>query len=133
MKKLKLALISTLFIGCTNVQHIRKDNYYSYDWGVSGMVGGKSDEAFRHHPIYAHIKDLSVEGPATRERNLNYFFFGFFPFRHEVKLSELCGTDKFRQAYVSNNLWQGLVSIFTIGIYTPRTLKIWCGDEKKTS
>lgn len=62
---------------------------------------------------------------------MNYFLFGAFPLRPEVKLSEACGKETFRQAYVSNNLWQGLVSILTIGIYTPRTLQVWCGDAKK--
>jgi hypothetical protein len=118
--------------GCSSVQHIRKSDYYSYDYGVSGMVVGQSNEAFRHHPIFADIKELSLEGPANKEQNLNYFLFGTFPLRPEVKLSEVCGKDSFRQAYVSNNLWQGLVSILTIGIYTPRTLQVWCGDAKKS-
>lgn len=73
------------------------------------MATGQSNEAFRHHPIFADIKELSLEGPAN----------------------EVCGTAPFRQAYVSNNLWQGLVSILTVGIYTPRTLQVWCGDAKK--
>lgn len=117
--------------GCSSVQHIRKDNYYTYDYGVSGMATGQSNEAFRHHPIFADIKELSLEGPANKEQNLNYFLFGFFPLKPEVRLSEVCGTAPFRQAYVANNLWQGLVSILTIGIYTPRTLQVWCGDAKK--
>lgn len=133
MKLIFIFLFSSLFIlGCSSVQHVRKDNYYSYDYGISGIVNGQSDEAFKHHPIFAEIKELSLEGPATSEQNLNYFLFGVFPLRPEVKLSNACGTSKFRQAYISNNLWQGLVSILTVGIYTPRTLQIWCGDEKKS-
>jgi hypothetical protein len=132
MKNKLIFIALVLFLsGCSSAQHIRKDDYYSYDYGVLGTFVGQSNEAFLHHPIFAD-KEFSLEGPANKELNLNYFLFGIFPLRPEVKLSEVCGKDSFRQAYVSHSLWQGLVSILTIGIYTPRTLQVWCGDAKKS-
>lgn len=130
MKKIIYCLFGFLVfvVGCSTPQHIRKDDYYRYDWGASGAVTGQTQEAMKYHPIYSEEKS-SLEGPATYERNVNYFLFGFLPLKQEVKMSEACGNKPFRQAYVDHNLWQAMVSFFTIGIYTPRTIQIWCGNE----
>ncbi len=132
MRRLIFSIFFIVLAGCSTPQHIRKDNYYRYDWSVSGAATGQMAEAQKHHPIFAHIEKISLEGPPTYERDANYFVFGFFPRAHEVKMSEACGDQPFRQAYIDHSFLQATVSFFTLGIYTPRTIQVWCGNEKTT-
>ena len=128
---IQLRLMPFLFlflVSCTTAQHIRQSDYYRYDWGLSGMATSQTNEAIKHHPIFSETKD-SVERAANYEKNVSYFIFGMLPSENEVKLSEACGSKPFRQAYVDHNFWQATVSLFTLGIYTPRRIKIWCGHE----
>jgi hypothetical protein len=123
-----LLCLLLLVAGCSTPQHIRKSNYYKYDWGISGAVTDQIPEASKHHPIFADDKSF-VEGPANYKRNANYFLFGLFPSKQEIKLSEACGDKPFRQAYADHSLWQATSSLLTLGIYTPRIIQVWCGDE----
>ena len=116
-------------VGCTHSQHIRKKDYYHYDWGILGLYSDQK-EALDHHPIFAHIDSFSKEGKASYSKNLNYFLFGLFPFKHSVSLKEACEKKPFRQAYSYHNFWQATISLVSLGIYTPRTLEVWCGKVK---
>lgn len=86
----------------------------------------RHQEYMKHHPEFADLS-ISKEGKPDYSKNLNYFAFGALPLKQTVSINKVCGNESFRQAYVSHHFWQSLVSIVTIGIYTPRTIEVWCG------
>ncbi len=130
MKYFIFGFVVIFIAGCTTPQHIRRSDYYKYDWGISGAATGQIQEAQKHHPIFSDIKNLSLEGPATYKKNLDYFLFGIFPRMQEINLSEACGSKPFRQAYIDHSFWQASAALLTIGLYTPRKIQVWCGNEK---
>ena len=128
MKYLILVSMLCFTLGCSSSIHIRKDAYYPYDWGISGMAAGTYSETQKHHPIFTESGKLSDEGSPNFKKTMNYFVFGLFPGQPVVKLSEVCGDKPFRQAFLSHNFGQAWISFLTLGIYTPMDFKVWCGD-----
>lgn len=121
-----LLLIVVSLVGCTSSHHIRRSNYYEHDWSLIGVASNRTpSEPYQHHPIFAEIKD-SKEGKADFSKTLDYFIYGVFPGRYTMKMSEICGEKALRQAYISHSFAQAVMSLFTFGIYTPRTLEVWC-------
>lgn len=44
----------------------------------------------------------------------------------QVNVPRLCGTRGARQVEVRRNAWQAVVSVLTIGFYTPTTARVLC-------
>jgi len=128
--KLYFLLLLLTFGSCSSPQFIRSHDYYYSDWSAAGMLSNpkKKNETFDNHPIYSDNKDYKGGKPATEE-TLNYFIFGNFPHTHNLKVQSICGDRRFKQAYVDHSLGQALISLFTLGIYTPRTAKVWCYEN----
>ena len=119
-------IICTLTFACTSSQHIRKNNYYEHDWSIVGMLDHKKLEPYQHHPLFSEEK-LSKEGAPNYRESLHYFAWGSIPSKLHFKMSVLCKNEIFRQAYFKHTLGQAFISFITLGIYTPRTLEVWCG------
>lgn len=114
--------------GCSTAQHIRKSDYYNYEWDPIGMVSSSSQDVnktMQHHPIYAGT-EVFKEGEPSYKKRLDYFLWGALPTQREVRLSKACKTKDFRQAYVYSTFPQAFISFITLGIYTPREIEVWC-------
>ena len=54
-----------------------------------------------------------------------FYFWGLAGEQH-VNVQEVCGDKKVVQMQAQDSSGIRLVSILTLGIYTPRTAKVWC-------
>lgn len=122
-----LFFLGFLNSGCTSPQLIRSSNYYplSQGFAVSKEEGGKW---IQHHPVFTETES-SKEGKPAFQGTVNYYFFGMFPSDPYIAVDPICDKQPFRQAYADNTLAQGLISIVTLGVYTPRRVRIWCGAK----
>lgn len=120
-----------LLCACSSPQLIRISDYYPVE---SGLIhwGDKNSKHMRHHPKYAEVKGLSKEGPPQYSEWLNFYVFGLVPSKKTISVSDVCAGKSFRQAYVSNGLWQGTLTLLTVGLYSPRTIEVWCGPIDPT-
>jgi hypothetical protein len=126
-----ICLLSLLLAAsCSSPQFIRSKNYYYSDWSAAGVIAnsGKKKEPFEHHPIFSENNEYKGGKPKI-EKKLNYYIFGNFPHTHKLKIDEICGQKNFKQAYIDHSFVQAFVSFLTLGIYTPRTAKVWCDEN----
>ena len=49
----------------------------------------------------------------------------------EVNVKEVCGGKPVKQMQTQFEFVDSLLGIVTLGIYRPRTAKVWCGGKKK--
>jgi hypothetical protein len=57
-----------------------------------------------------------------------FFLFGLIG-EHSVDVKNVCGTRPVTQTQTQDTVGDTLLAIVTIGIYTPRTAKIWCENN----
>ena len=60
----------------------------------------------------------------------SFFFWGLVSENH-IDTSSICGEAPIRQIQSQFSFLNGLVSVLTLGIYNPRTAKVWCGRHKR--
>ena len=63
---------------------------------------------------------------ATFESSKPFFFFGLIGPTYDVYVDQIClgkGIDQVSTVYTGHDL---LASIFSLGIYVPRTVRVWC-------
>lgn len=127
---LKLITLLLLCVSCSTPQFIRSKDYYYSDWSAAGMLTNpqKKNETLENHPIYYESSDYKG-GKPKYEGTLNYYVFGNFPHTKTLDVKEICGAKQFKQAYIDHSLGQAFISFFTLGIYTPRTAKVWCDEN----
>ena len=66
-----------------------------------------------------------VGGAPDYEQTKNYFFWGLGGV-HTIDVQEICGAkgvEQFQSQYTFKN---GLLTVLTLGIYAPKTAKVWC-------
>ena len=66
-----------------------------------------------------------VSSNPTYERSQNFFLFGLIG-ENVINIEEICRERSVRQMQTQQTFVNGLVSGVTLGIYTPRTAKVWC-------
>ena len=86
------------------------------------------EDTFYNHPIFYKDKNF-LGGKLKQEEALHYFLFGFFPKIKIINIDNVCENSSFEQAYIDHDFGQALISLFTLGIYTPRTARIWCNEN----
>ncbi len=62
----------------------------------------------------------------TYEDSKEFFLFGLLGPRHSYNTDELClgkDADQIQTVYADTDV---LTGIFTLGIYVPRTMRVWC-------
>lgn len=118
-----------LLCGCTSPQLIRATDYYALESGILDDSAKKS-QYLRHHPMHADDV-LFKEGEPRYDQTKHYFIWGLLPSDPAINVAAVCGTQPFRQADANHSIPQALVSLLTIGVYTPRTVRIWCGPIPK--
>ena len=131
MNKFFLMMIFAFQVACSSSILIRKSDYYNPELNTLLSISSPKEslDIYAHHPSFEGTS-LFKEGPPSYETTKNHYFFGLFPLRSEVKMSEACQQNKFRQAYIHHSWKQLLLVGITYGIYTPTTIQIWCENEK---
>ena len=70
-------------------------------------------------------------GNPTYEERKNYFLAGLIG-DHRINVREVCGDREAVQLQSQDKLGDVLLRIFTIGIYSPRTARVWCQRGAKS-
>lgn len=65
---------------------------------------------------------------ADHQESLNFFFWGLTPENHKVDVMESCNGKDVAQMQAQTTVPNGLLTIITLGIYSPRTAKVWCEE-----
>ncbi len=63
--------------------------------------------------------------PPNFEQRYDFFLWGLVN-DHDVDVKEICKGDKVEQMQTQHTFVDGLLTLFTLGIYAPRTAKVWC-------
>lgn len=64
---------------------------------------------------------------ASEEKTQHFFFWGFAQIEL-INASPICAPKAVSTIETSTEIWQGLVTVATLGIYAPRKIKIYCAD-----
>lgn len=64
--------------------------------------------------------------PPDYERRLHFFVLGFFGGVKEVDVRALCGERPIEQIRLTRTVPDVVLSLATLGIYSPRTARAWC-------
>ena len=67
----------------------------------------------------------------TYEESIDFFLWGLTPSSHFVDLNEVCPGGNVRQVQAQTTFVNGLLGTITLGIYSPRTIKVWCMEREE--
>lgn len=73
-------------------------------------------------------RSLVYSGLPSYERSHNFFFWGLMG-DHSINIQRVCEDRSVKQMQTQQTFLNGFVSILTLGIYTPRTARVWCGKK----
>jgi len=59
-------------------------------------------------------------------QSVDYFLWGLTPESTEVEVSRYCGGQEPSQIQAQTTFIDGLLGAITLGIYAPRSYRIWC-------
>ncbi|BCE01525.1 Bor family protein [Marinicellulosiphila megalodicopiae] len=68
---------------------------------------------------------VEVSGPATYKATVPFYFGGPLGERH-IDVVSICGNVAPKQMRAKTSFVNGLLAGLTIGIYTPKTVEVWC-------
>ena len=96
----------------------------------------------RHHPLIAIVTAAAVTGCATvtinrqGDRKISssptyqaskaFFLWGLVPDDRSIDVAQICGGAEAKQMQTQFTFLDGLPNFITLGIYAPRTVKVWC-------
>ena len=60
------------------------------------------------------------------EQTQSFFFWGLTPERNTIDVAQVCQGAGVRQLQTQSTFEDGLFSFITLGIYSPRTARVWC-------
>lgn len=81
---------------------------------VTITQSGESD--FQYRPDY--------------EESKHFFFWGLIG-EHHINVKEICQDKPARQMQTKYSAWDTLWGSLSLGLYLPRTAKVWCQQESK--
>ena len=70
-------------------------------------------------------QDAVMQGGPDYERSMPYFFFGIVGVRH-VDVKKICNNRPVLQMQSVHTPEDVIKTVFTLGIYTPKTAQVWC-------
>ena len=62
----------------------------------------------------------------------NFFLWGLVGKKY-INVSAICPSRKVEQIQTQSSFWNRVVFVVTLGIYSPRTAKVWCGERVNRS
>jgi hypothetical protein len=68
---------------------------------------------------------LRLKTPPTYESREDFFLWGLIGEKH-VNVRQYCSGEEPRQMQAQTTLTDGLLTLITFGIYSPRSVRIWC-------
>lgn len=75
---------------------------------------------------YGGEKDIT---PPSYQDSKDYYFWGLRG-EHDINVTEICQQKRVMQLQSVNRLSDWALQIVTLGVYYPRTARVWCeGDE----
>jgi hypothetical protein len=80
------------------------------------------------------IRDKSeakMSSEPSYESSESFFLWGLVGEKH-IDVQKICGKQTVRQAQSQFTLEDSLLTLITLGIYQPRTVKIWCEEGAKS-
>jgi len=60
------------------------------------------------------------------EQTQSFFFWGLTPDKQTIDVAQVCAGSGVRQMQTQSTFEDGLFSVVTLGIYSPRTARVWC-------
>lgn len=69
-----------------------------------------------------------VGGKPTYQESKSYFWWGLSG-EHEIDVVEVCKGKEVEQMQSQFTFLDGVKGFFTLGIYAPKTAKVWCKEE----
>ena len=73
----------------------------------------------------------SVYSFAPQYESSQHFFLWGLVGESFIDIASICKNRKARQMQTQRAFSNGLVEVLTLGVYSPRTVKIWCGPRAK--
>ena len=74
----------------------------------------------------SHVKTYV---PAHYQKTVSYWWWGLYG-EHTINVREACKGMPVKQMQATSTFTDALSFIFTLGIYMPRTAKIWCQQSQ---
>jgi hypothetical protein len=77
------------------------------------------------------VRDLQASGTAgspTWEAAQNYYLWGLIG-ENDIYLDKICKDRPATSVVVQTTFMDGLFSLLVLGIYSPRTVKVWCAKD----
>lgn len=72
-----------------------------------------------------------LETPPTFIERQSFYLFGIIGENH-IDVESICGTQGARQLQTIDRCSDRVFGAITLGIYSPRTAKVWCNDDGPT-
>ena len=69
-----------------------------------------------------------VAGAPDFQESRSYFLWGLIG-EHTIDVAEICGKSGVEQFQSIFTFGDGLLGVVTLGLYTPKTAKVWCNLE----
>lgn len=70
--------------------------------------------------------EVKTSRAANYEQRQNFFAWGLAPSAVFIDVNEVCKDKEVEQLQTQNTFLDGFLSVITIGIYNPRTARVWC-------
>ncbi len=67
----------------------------------------------------------TLSSTPTYKESKHFFLFGLIG-DHDVNIKDVCTSGQAEQMQTQETFLDGLLGAITLGIYTPRTAKVWC-------
>ena len=68
-------------------------------------------------------------GFQSYDASQNFFFWGLVGEAH-INVASICGEREVKQMQTQATFINQLLYVITLGIYSPRTARVWCGERK---
>lgn len=92
----------------------------SFVLGLFGALSGCATVITVRQP------ELQVFTAPDYQRVRPIFFWGFVPAEGDLDVSAVCLGKKINQVSTTLTTGNFLATLFTVGIYSPRTVRVWC-------
>ena len=60
-----------------------------------------------------------------------HFFLAGIVGEYSINVEDICGERAVEQMQTQSTFLDGFLYVLTLGIYTPKTVRVWCGKKKK--
>ncbi len=74
-------------------------------------------------------QNVKTHSTASFQKTYPYWWWGFRG-EHEVNVREICQDKGVEQMQAVHTFTDALSIIFTLGIYAPRTARVWCEEKE---